>query len=393
MSSSDLAQKVSLSAGTSPSLTEAPGDAGVASIQLCRKVIKKATGLLRHSESLQDESKEEFPHGTMQQTLEALVVSLHELSGSSGMMDFQLIASEILTNVCVPYLKVLSSEFTTANQQVVPGDLITPLGKLTVSVLRECTTVLRYEMAKLVVMPMVTTLCGHTSGNDGSKLQATSISQVEFDSHIVVAFLNQVFQLIGVEELEEDTSSISTLSTLYTSLLGVLRRYDSATCFLLASCLLPRFATVTHLERVEAIWLLIQTVVSGETTVEFSANDLVLTLLCCFSDVLIGFDKSSPFSSSFSSTVLEASPIVDVRMSGLFWSIVQEGLTSPDPLSRKRCVYLIHRVLKSVQETSVAVAAPQGVFWWEQQSAKELDAVWGDLVLLLETMEEKQASY
>ncbi len=362
-----------------------------APVRLCQKMVAKAVELLKHNES----SKEEVPCGAVRQTLEALLVSLHELGLGTG-SDFGAIASDVLKSVCVPYLRVISEEVVTANRRQALVDLIAPLAKLAACILQQSSVELKDSILGDLILPVVSALCSHTAGHVGSKEQASDRSQTEgdFDSHVVVAFLDQVFQLVGVEELEAGTwQSLSPMSTLYTHLIGVLQRCESATCFLLASCLLPRFATASHLERVKAIWVLIESVQSGETIVECNKEDFVLTLLCCYGDVLVGHDNTSPFTSSFCSKALEQSPVLDVRVEAPFWSIVQEGLTSLDPLSRKRCVYLLRRVLKSVQESNAVDMAGQGVFWWREPHAKRLEAVWDDLVLLLETMEEKQVCH
>ena len=81
-----------------------------------------------------------------------------------------------------------------------------------------------------------------------------------------------------------------------------------------------------------------------------------------------------------------------------FWNTIQSGLTDRDPLSRKRCRYLIERVLSFVKESEYQghFCSEGKVFWWankeDKQGIKEVEEVWEGLMLLLETLEEKQVT-
>jgi len=62
-------------------------------------------------------------------------------------------------------------------------------------------------------------------------------------------------------------------------------------------------------------------------------------------------------------------------------------------------MYLLHCVLMSVQGHKLQSRSGQSfksemwVFWWDEGYAEELQKAWDDLILILETMEEKQVLY
>ena len=361
-------------------------DAGIASLQLCRKMIEKASSLLRQNLQTESQCNADFPHELVLQYIETLRPLLQSLNSE----DVQEVAGKVVHEICIPYLGKISAERPVSDCY---GKVTTTAKLLGSILLCDRSLSLRSQIIADVLVPMSTSLSLPRQSQDiHSRLQPAA-SEVDFDAQLLVMLLHQVFEMVDIRELEQSPDCDSTLSTLYGSLIGLLQCCDSGACFLLLSCLLPSFVTTSHLERVEDVWRFIESVASGKTNVECNETDLVLTALCCSSDVFIHHDKSSPFGSSFPKEVVaQKSPVLDLRTKESFWSIVQEGLVSPDPLSRKRCMYLLHRVLMSVQVKSCeeALASPGWVFWWSKHSGKELRIVWDDLVLILETMEEKQ---
>ena len=200
-------------------------------------------------------------------------------------------------------------------------------------------------------------------------------------------------------------------------LLAALRTSPISLCYQISGNLLTslveRSSSPPKIAKI--IWKFICSVWSNKTTVESNSTDLVLTLLCCLHHLFI---RSSPsLYSSYSTTVRDYSPLsvmlVDVCLNETFWKIVQSGLTDPDSLSRKRGMFLLHKALCSVEIVStksgktgnsedrggrdVGVGHSEGcVFWWgcaNEEEHLKLQSVWEGVVLLLETLEEKQVSY
>ena len=79
-----------------------------------------------------------------------------------------------------------------------------------------------------------------------------------------------------------------------------------------------------------------------------------------------------------------------------FWSIVQEGLVSSEPLHRKLAVYLIKRLVDTCEKNGCKVNVTESsvtetpIFWWSPEAKKQLSAVWEDFILMIEVLEEKQ---
>ena len=74
-----------------------------------------------------------------------------------------------------------------------------------------------------------------------------------------------------------------------------------------------------------------------------------------------------------------------------FWTIVQCGIHSKNPLTRKQAMYLVKRITDICQTLSYDVGDySQGLFWWKSNQADQQGKVWEDFILLVETLEEKQ---
>ena len=85
-----------------------------------------------------------------------------------------------------------------------------------------------------------------------------------------------------------------------------------------------------------------------------------------------------------------------------FWVILQSGFFHNSPLSRKRALYLLKRILDTIEQQRAPMhclppggAAQTGstvepIFWWNPQHATELSSVWESFILLIESIAEKQ---
>lgn len=366
-------------------LTELLQDADLSSIQVCKKIISKASTLLESKSSPGEEGTENatrkdiFPHDLMVAYLDSLSSSLQLCVNMKEMGEICISA---VRDICMPYFSILSKQHllqTSKLQTVTKGfraavNLLSNLLKQTKSC-KECVL----DSFSLLISDIHHVLESDNEGKDNATV----------DPEFILTLLSEVFRTVTVDTLEQ--SGID-LSPMFEKLLSLLKICETKNCFLLSCSLLPHFVTLSHSERAEMVWSFILSVYTGKVNVECSQSELVLTLLCCFRDIFIFHDKSSPFSSLFPHSVITSDiPLLDLRKSNTFWFIVQEGLVNPDPFARKRCSYLLNCVLMSVQSSS-SVCCENKVFWWAEEKACELRAVWDDLVLILETMEEKQVS-
>lgn len=208
--------------------------------------------------------------------------------------------------------------------------------------------------------------------------------------NIVIVIL--AHSLRGADPTKMERNGLS-LSDLFDGVLSLLKLADQQTCYLVGSSLLPLLFTAQNAQKLASqVWGFIVDVHRQVLCVACLGSDLILAILCCLSDIFLSYNKSSPFSSLCH--VLPTGtcgPVFDLRKEDQFWEIVQEGLVSHDPFSRKRAMYLIHSVLDSVRSGGEEeVSSEERVFWWASECKQELEWVWDDLVLVLETLEEKQ---
>ena len=210
---------------------------------------------------------------------------------------------------------------------------------------------------------------------------------------VVISILAHSLKGVDLIKIERDGFS---LSGLFDSVLSLLKQADQHTCYLVASSLLPILITAQNSQkRAGQVWSFVVDVHRQVLCVTSLGPDLILALLCCLSDVFLSCNSSSPF--SFLCRALPdgaCGPVFDLRMEYQFWEIVQHGLVSPDSFARKRALYLVRSVLDSVRGGGVEeIYSEESVFWWTPECKQELASVWDDLVLVLETMEEKQVCF
>lgn len=339
--------------------------------QLCRRMVTRA------AEAVAGDSAEP-PHGALVQQLRTINLLLAGLGDGVG--ESEVVGEtgqELVWRVCLPYLALLFRDCTSARLDAVRAVAET-MGSLLLS------SHLPAEMAVGILRDGIIPLV--TAGRKGAGGEGTE-REVP-----MTTFLCCLFSHAPPEQLEMVAGCGEELSCLFPHLLGLLGQSEPGTCHRLATSLLSAFITASSPQHVAAVWRLVGDVFRQRTVVEGSALGLALALLCCFSDVLIARDPHSPFSAGFPSGVADLCPLLDVRVESEFWAVVGEGLVSGDPLDRKRGAYLLHRVLTSVRGGG-EVVSEGGVFWWSVECDGALRAVWEDLLLILDTMEEKQARH
>ena len=371
---------------------------------LCKRALSKAIEVLSSPETHDTLGKHSInTTSSVTQCLQVLTVLLRDAEGKD---QFEELGSRCLHELCVPYLRWLSREQASISQAILAKALKTTA--LLLNMVMEESKALRNDIINWCVHVISNELSGNhqhsfQSGEHDEAPVSTSITEL-MTASVILPLLQFV-----LESLTSIQRSDDCFSELFEALLKLVLNCDSGEqFFLVCSTLLPKFITAQddQFERLERIWELIRSVHLSKMTVESNKMEVVLTLLCCFHDVFIVHDDSSPFSTSFPADLFEttgACALLDLRKEDVFWAIVQEGLTSSDPLSRKRSMYLLHCVLVSVQKGDSGsgergireggkerVSSGNWVFWWEAESEKQLAAVWNDLVLVLETLEEKQ---
>lgn len=365
-------------------------NAGVSSFELSKTVLDKADSLLhkcneqtrKETEDISAQYHMKVPHKDVAQCIEALGDLLNDIEPEKRTE----LGGQALNRVCVPYVKLLAS--STPQDSVSLANGINAVGTLLSTLVKDGNARLVKEVFCTFEQLMfrsqkVTEVCDHH--DDSTDKEETNI-------HIVVSVIQIVLEAVTTSDVEEKECS---LSSLFNAFLTLLQHCDTATCFLISSTPLPLL--VTNQERAEKVWDLIEAVHMKKLTINCSSQDLIFTLLCCLHTVFIYYNPSSPFTRKVptSSHTTLNNPLFDVRTKGTFWGIIQMGLVSPDALTRKKCMYLLHCVLNSVQSDngSSSVASDENVFWWEKETVEDLQKVWNDLILILETMEEKQVSH
>ena len=373
-------------------------------IDLFKRALSKAVEVLSTSETrdtaLEKRSINQADKtSSITQCLQTLTVLLRDIKGK----DLDELGGRCLHEVCMPFLRWLSREQASS----IPQDILATALKTTalaLSMVMEESKVLRNTVITWCVHVVADELCSQQSFPESGQHEVAVSSTTEpMTASVVLPLLQFVLESSTGDQVGDDC-----LSELFEALLKLVINCDSGEqFFFICSTLLPTFISGSgdsKLQRLEKIWDLIKSVHLNKTMVESNKMEVVLTLLCCFHDVFIVHDDSSPFSTSFPADLFETTggcALLDLRQEDTFWAIVQEGLASQDPLSRKRCMYLLHCVLVSVQKAGGGgeggedgrgkrVSSGNWVFWWEGASAKQLMAVWNDLVLVLETLEEKQ---
>ena len=296
------------------------------------------------------------------------------------------VGNSIIKDVIIPYLTTMSSETI---HQTPPS--LKAVAKLLAGLL--CHNIVGLGLVEDVLIPLVTALCTHESLHLQAKHDDTSeVLQVRgdhLDPWLVLIMLQTVFQQGVTAQLQTYAGGGKTIAMLFSQSLQLFKSLPAVCCQLLASSVLPLFITQeSACQSGKQLWKLVEAVQDGRTTLTCGKAELVQTVLCCFSDLIIGRDRGSPFVSIFATSLQCALPVWDIRNEETFLTILQEGAMSTNPLERKRCRYLIQRLISSTEEQGKLVSQ-DWTFWWDKEHDAALRAVWSDVILLLETLEEK----
>ncbi len=374
-------------------LAEILKDSGIHPANLCKIPLHKASQCLKLASEQPEKLDLPLLHNTLLETMETLMFLLPQVDDETVA---EIMDESIVCDLYDPYLTLLCTDTNLiANEQQ----------KLAASS-RAVATVLSILLQNHKVLTSLGSdlidifVRSFNSICDQKGIADATIQKSAVNYSVLITVLSHTLTLANADEIEKNGVS---LSELFDSSLKLLVFADLQTCHLVSGLLLPLLITTRScLERVDALWSFILQVRSGVLCVSSLNSDLILTVLCCFSDVFISYNVSSPFSSHFPRFVTEREgPVVDLRREHIFWSVIHEGLVSQDPLTRKRCMFLLRLVLVSMRcekrgggdggsGGEVELMSEGWVFWWNVEFNDELETVWSNLVLILETMEEKQ---
>ena len=289
------------------------GSAGVSVAELCRNIVHRA------AERLQGIEEPELSDLYKDVRTARLFLGLSKDSRAGEGLG--AVAEDLLQKVCLPYLHLLLDSHHT--DVAVVREVGETVGVGLLSPHLPPTAV--EEILREGLSPLLAT------GDAGERLE------------LLAALLCEVFSHARPESLENLPGVSHQLSAIFPLLLSLLEHVSLATANLLLSSLLPLFISPSHLHRLSAVWTMVEEVWSERTTIELHPLSFLLSLLTCFSDVLISPDTSSPFLSLFPSVVVDLCPLLDVRGEGVFWEVLGAGIRSSDPLNRKKSMFLLHR--------------------------------------------------
>ena len=360
-------------------------ESGTHPSNLSKIVLRKALDLLR---SPPQEDEEHSRYESVLQCMETLLFLLPQVADENK----QEVSVNVICDVFDPYLTALSSSsyFIAATNQTRLAAHVRAFGSVLGIILQHTAAGSMLDDDLLgKFAELFCSFCTQRSCEIPEELHR----KMAVNPVAAITILDHMLRTADANEIEGRGIS---LSSLYDSVMQLLQDSDLQTCYRLITSILPQFVTYSHPERVENMWDFIVQVRGKKLHVNSHDSDLILTILCCFSNLFISYNHTSPFSSRLPSFLRDRKkPAYDLRKEAVFWNIVQEGLTSPDPISRKRCTYLVQCVLASVRGALgeggwEGVATDDGVFWWSGECNRELGTVWDSLMLIIETMEEKQ---
>ena len=191
----------------------------------------------------------------------------------------------------------------------------------------------------------------------------------------------------------EHKSTLSNWQHKYiTKVLEILPNADEKLFSSLSTKLLPKLlGRVEHGERIvqfDAVWALIWGIFQAHGQETFNPNRTMTclseqpyALICALADWL--------FLDTDSSGVM-----LNLLSKAEFWLVLQSGFNHSNSLTRKQAMYLLKRILDTLEKSDMAVntnsMSDDVKFWWHPETKKDVSNVWNDYILLMETLEEKQ---
>ncbi|CAH1792156.1 unnamed protein product, partial [Owenia fusiformis] len=154
---------------------------------------------------------------------------------------------------------------------------------------------------------------------------------------------------------------------------------EDAFCGKILTMVFPAVLDLSNSEistSLERVWDIIkETYVQGDSGIQRA-----YMLLCGLSDRYLPIDGK---------------PIFEIRHQKKFWEIIQYGISHKNPLSRKRSMYLLKRMVDTCEHQKQNLTFAFGpdnvpIFQWSKKDGEKLSSIWEDYFLLMETLDEKQ---
>ena len=285
--------------------------------QLCRDVVNRAAERLQGGDSEPDRK-------ALTKDLRTARLFLSHVRDSCKTGSLESVTAKLLQNVCLPYLNLLlenCSDCTT------PGRDVQEVAEATAAAL------LSPDISPAAAEEALREgLCPLLRPRDSAEQLAC-----------LTSFLCELFSKAKPENLQDLPGLSEQLSAMFPLFLSLLDHASPVTSHLILSSLLPLFITPSHPHHLSAVWALVGEVWREERIVELHPLVLLLSLLCCFSDVFISQDHTSPFLSTFPRVMTDLCPLLDVRGEAVFWEVLGAGLRSSSSLDRKKAMYLLNR--------------------------------------------------
>lgn len=304
------------------------------------------------------------------------------------------VTNSVIINTILPILKQLATDEASFDNQLL---LISSTSEYVITLLPYASN----DHIKQIFDKIFELLDGRSTNEqckDDSPVDIHTLNNTS--KNLSIALLHALFSSYGDHNLNHTLQQF-----VLTKLLVSLRYSNTIHCYHISSLVLPSLISGDHIGVLsDQIWRFITSVWYNETTIEIRPLDLILTLLCCLVHIFIHSDPPLVQTSSSLTLNIQSSPdpVYDVCISRIFWDIVQSGLIDSDPFARKRCMFLLDQILQSVKIRSkkkgFVLHDEDYVFWWGSVDDKEwvewaeteAERVWYDIILLLETLEEKQ---
>ena len=203
--------------------------------------------------------------------------------------------------------------------------------------------------------------------------------QHTMDIICILEILKTVFSVakcqLRTKDIFENCSSLfdSILAKLLNVMPHVPNKVISRIVFTVIATLL-RQDRKRNVLRISKLWNTVKMFVSADELVFLEQSLLIVCSLADFFFPVSGFPLG-----------------MDLRCSGHFWELVQQAIVHVNPITRKRAMYLLKRIMDICETQSVEL--PDGMcpmFTWKKTCQKEFSKTWQDVVLILETLEEKQ---
>ncbi len=348
----------------------------------CEELITVINGIKQLFESLTDKDKTNVATKILQNVCSIYLKScLNRQPFVNGSDRLQENAASVIGQIFVCVYRYISQEKVEAIFRDIINMILKMLETSNVNdtVIVEETTDSAYLPLQLMAVSFLSILC-----DDAILLHQIFSAQPDYDQHILQRILS------------------------------VLKHSSLSLSYRIAGQVLPHIIQRSSLPSImaERVWDFVCSIWSNLIRVETNSSDMVLTLLCCLHHLFISSSASLFSDSNGGYTVT----LFDVRVKPIFWNIVQNALKDSNPLSRKRGMFLLHKALCSVNMSPTDTVSRNGndselgpdhielgpghsegyVFWWGGCNHKEhieVQSIWECVVLLLETLEEKQVSH